>query len=153
MTYDDRKSALIIILPADTRQQCLMSMHWLEPPPGANQEQQDSAYFRLRDHIQKTTELLSQYNNLGKSKSDGPINHVDVDPHNDTNPPDYPEPSPDDVVGQALFAVYKKGWNRGKGGGRAGVWHNNGHGAPENEVVAVRKSTLQFVYVSVPYTC
>ena len=108
-------------------------MRWLELPPGANQEQQDSAYFRLRDHIQKTTELLSQYSKLGKSKSDGPINHVDPDPNDQPNPPDYPEPAADDVVGQALFAVCKKGWNRGKGGGKSGSSNSGPKGGKEKE--------------------
>ena len=64
----------MLILPPEVRRDILMSMHQLEPPAGASQEEQDWAFQQLRYKIQTRTELLAQYDALPLSK---PLNHLE----------------------------------------------------------------------------
>ena len=127
----------MLILPPVVRRDILMSMHALEHLPGAFQEEQDWAFQQFRYKIQTRTELLAQYDALPMSK---PLNHLAGElaaggAGEDTPNLDlFPEPAPDDVAGQALYAVYKKGFFKskcgGKGGAKTGKAQTKGFGGP-----------------------
>ena len=64
MSFDERRSALISILPSDIRRDILMSVHIIEPGAHAPQQVQDEAYYRMRSMIQKQVELITQFDGL-----------------------------------------------------------------------------------------
>lgn len=120
-SFDEKRSALLSILPDPIRKDVLMTVHMMDPGPNAPQHIQDDVYLRIRAAILKQVELITQYANLGKKS---PVNNVDFPSDQCGNPEDHmPEPAADDAAGQALYAVYQKGlrYGKGKSKGKSGV--------------------------------
>ena len=73
LAYEDRKLALINILPSEFRPEMLMRLQMLpDPPSGAPQAMQDEYYIRLRSSLQKQIELINQLQTMGSLRGGGP---------------------------------------------------------------------------------
>ena len=59
-SFDERRSALMKILPDSLGKDILTNVHFMDPGPGATQAQQDECYMTLRSMIQKNVELITQ---------------------------------------------------------------------------------------------
>ena len=119
-SFDERRSALLSILPDSIRKDVFMSMHIMEPGPDAPQHIQDDVYMQMRSRIQKHIELIMQYSNIQRKAN---VNHVGQQDGEFGGAEDFmPEPASDDAAGQALLAVYQKGYRyaKGKGKGKTG---------------------------------
>ena len=68
-SFDERRTALLSILPDEIRRDVLMNVHMLEPGAHAPQVQQDEAYSRLRTLIQRQVELITQFDALHPKRS------------------------------------------------------------------------------------
>ena len=97
-----------------------MTSHLYEPPPGAGARQQELAYAHLRAHVQKQCELLVQYEGAtfsGKAKAE--IHLTEQDATANSGVDDW-SPDQNDPAEMALYAVYAKGWQKGRGKGGKG---------------------------------
>ena len=59
-SFDEKRSALLSILPDSIRKDILLTVHRLEPGANAPQHVQDEMYQRIRGVIQKQVELSTQ---------------------------------------------------------------------------------------------
>ena len=119
-SYDERRSALMHLLPVEIRRDVLVTLHVTEPPPNASAQEQDAAYMQLRSMLQKRTELIAQYEALHPSRGPNINNVGNGDASDPASKPDeeFPQPQSDDVVGNTFYAVYQTGFRKGKGGGK-----------------------------------
>ena len=85
-----------------------MPSHFHEPP-GASAYEQEKAFDELRATIQKKTELIAQYDSAVSNKSN--INSwLDERQDYTPDPEEWQQPPADDLVGNAIYAVYAKGY-------------------------------------------
>ena len=58
-THDEKRAALLSILPASVRKDVLMNMHMSEPPQGATPQQQHMAYIAISSKYPEDDGILS----------------------------------------------------------------------------------------------
>ena len=94
-----------------------MTSHLHEPKPGSGLEEQEHAFVKLRADVQKKTELISQYDSAVSGKSN--LNSWFEDQGSGTSADaqddeEWQQPPADDILGNAIYAVYSKGYRKGK---------------------------------------
>ena len=61
LSFDEKSTALISILPPAVRKDVIMNVHLVEPTPGASPYEQEMAFAQLRSRVRKQTELIAQF--------------------------------------------------------------------------------------------
>ena len=121
-SFDEKRTALISILPPAVRKDVIMNVHLVEPTPGASPYEQELAFAQLRSRVRKQTELIAQFERIIH-----PVKTAETNVLNSASPWEFaesgddilfPEPAADDIEGQELYAVYQKGLKAGKGKGK-----------------------------------
>ena len=141
MSFEDRKIALINIIPESLRADTMMRLYMFpDPPADSPQHVQDEYFNRLRSTIMKNIELTVQL-----SRSSKPLNNVDdaepvpeqsyggEDYNWDDEAPASDDPSfPFFQVARQAYAVYqgarKGGGKKGKGKGKGAKGKGKGFG-------------------------
>ena len=81
MSFDERKLALISIVPAQIRADIMIRLHMFpEPPPGSSQQVQDESFTQLRTTLSKQLELTIQLQAMGSMRGGGPVNNMSDEP-------------------------------------------------------------------------
>lgn len=133
LSYDERRVALISILPDKVRRDMLMRIHTMsEPYPGATQQEQDAAYRELRATLEKQLELCTQFEAITSKKKSANTNLMGEEQPEDRGEGEYPqeELDPDNPLYSVLSPIYAfiRSWKGGKGKGKGNSYSNTGAG-------------------------
>ena len=128
MSFDERKLALLSIVPEQVRADILIRLHMFqEPAPGSTQLEQDESFMRLRNTLQKQLELTVQLQAMSSARGGGAVHTMgeeqSVDQAHDSSEDSWDnEPAHDDPayplfqMAKQAYAVYQNA-RGGKGGG------------------------------------
>ena len=132
LSFDDRKMALLHIIPDQMKADIMLRLHMFpEPPAGSSQDVQDESFAKLRTALQKQLELTIQFQAMGSMRSGRPLNTMG----NGSDEPsaegsntaaswddeELPEDDPSYPLYQMAmqaYAVYQNSRGKGKGKGK-----------------------------------